>query len=49
MTGSFNTSHMLFALFLFLGTVLIGNAEDAAHFLAGGIYLLCSLAFVVLS
>ena len=49
MTGSINLSHMQFALFLCLGTVLIADAKGPAQLAAGGVYMVCSLAFVLLS
>lgn len=48
MTGNINLSHMLFALFLCLGTALIAVADGPAQLAAGGIYMICSLAFVLL-
>lgn len=49
MFGHLNLSHMLFALFLCIGTALIAVADGPAHFAAGGVYMLCSLAFAVLT
>lgn len=49
MNGRIDPPLMLFALFLCLGTALIANADGPAQLAAGGIYMICSLAFAVLA
>lgn len=48
MSGNLNLSYLLFGVFLCLGSALIAAADDPWHYVAGGVYMICSLAFAIL-